>query len=224
MFFRELFKKRIAAIIVLKAGFWFVDIPRTSSTSIRAELGKEFGKVHGKRRVDDQSFATEQVFIDHMPAIKMKKTLGNIIWNNIFKFSIVRNPWARTYSMYSYRKKKANIRNDMSFKDYVLALEKAYPFPGEMFTYDGFYYGASDYLCDENDKLLVDFVGKIEERDKALKFIRHRIGAKKLGALILEQSFSRRHSYSHYYDRVTQNIISKIYYKDIDLFNYEFDK
>jgi len=36
---------------IIKNGFWFVDIPRTSSISVRVQLVRRFGSVYGKERV-----------------------------------------------------------------------------------------------------------------------------------------------------------------------------
>ena len=110
---------------VARHRFWFVDIPRTSSSSIRSELGKRFGKPYGKRNLIEKKYASEQFFEDHVPAREMRNLLGRLIWNNIFTFAMVRNPWDRIYSMYHLRKNRNTIPKEWSFRDYVLALEKA---------------------------------------------------------------------------------------------------
>ena len=92
---------------IRKNGFWFVDIPRTSSSSIRSELGKHFGRAYGKTNVNEREYQTPQIFRDHITARKMKALLGNKTWESIFTFTIVRNPWERIFSMYHYRKKRS---------------------------------------------------------------------------------------------------------------------
>ena len=35
-------------LAILRRGIWFIDVPRTSSTSINTELGERFGRPYGK--------------------------------------------------------------------------------------------------------------------------------------------------------------------------------
>ena len=37
---------------VRRQGFWFVDVPRTSSTAVRLELARKFGPVNDKLKCD----------------------------------------------------------------------------------------------------------------------------------------------------------------------------
>jgi len=69
---------QLARLSILRHGFWFVDIPRTSSSAIRAELGARFGRAYGKRKAES-GYATEQVFDDHVTAFVMREALGRRI-------------------------------------------------------------------------------------------------------------------------------------------------
>ena len=44
------------------------------------------------------------LFVSHMNANKIKNKLGNNIFNNYFKFCVVRNPWDLMVSSYYWRK------------------------------------------------------------------------------------------------------------------------
>ena len=156
---------------VRRNGFWFVDIPRTSSSSIRSELGMRFGKAYGKSNMLQKEHALEQIFPDHLPAIKMRNTLGKSTWDRIFTFTIVRNPWDRIYSIYNYRLGKNGIPDDLTFRDYVLAMDKPDSDTG-LFRYHGFRYGSSDYVLDENNEIIVDHIARYEKRTSFNKFTR----------------------------------------------------
>src|SRR5262245_8701167 len=90
---------------IRRHGFWFVDIPRTSSTSIRVELGRFYGLPYGKSKTFEDQYSTPQIFRDHVPAREMREILGTDLWERIFTFALVRNPWDRIVSMYNWRRK-----------------------------------------------------------------------------------------------------------------------
>lgn len=110
---------------VAKHGVWFVDVPRTSSTSIRVELGKYLGPVYGKSNIIEKEYIVEKVFSGHQTAQKMSAFFGEELWGRLFTFTMVRNPWGRTYSMFNYRRKLAKIPSSWSFRDYVLELDRS---------------------------------------------------------------------------------------------------
>ncbi len=211
---------RYGAQQVKKHGFWFVDIPRTSSTAIHAELGKNFGIAYGKRNVIEKNHRTFQIFSDHNPAMKMRELLGPEIWGELFTFTMVRNPWDRAYSMYNYRlRKEKSIPENLSFEDYIFALEQRDP---TLFSYRGHYYSASDYLLDKEGRFLVSYVAKYENRKRDLSHIAKQIGITKLGSLRVQQAALKGESYRVAYDEKTAEIIEKIYAKDVELFDYQF--
>jgi len=208
--------------LITRHGFWFVDIPRTSSSSIRSELGKKFGKAHGKINILETEHAVKQIIIDHRTAIEMRDFIGQLKWGKLFTFSAVRNPWDRIFSIYHYRKKKNDIPKQWSFKDYVYQLEKATA-KSEHFKYRGYRFGASDYILGEDGKIIVDFIARYENRDEDLKVIAKRLSLKNFGKLKIQSAKPKGAHYSEFYDLETQEIIRRLYFKDIELFDYKFE-
>jgi len=208
-----------------RIGFWFVDIPRTSSSSIRAELGKEFGALHGKSNLLEKEFSTSQVVKDHMPAKMMLEAIGRDLWQKLFTFSFVRNPWDRVLSMYFYRIRKKHFTEDFKFKDYVLELERHLTrHRSDLFLYHGHYFSNSDYILDQDNKPLVTFIGKYENREHDIENIKKEIGVKTIGELWIQASSPESRHYSRYYDDDTKNIVNKLYSNDIQMFGYQFDE
>ena len=110
---------------VEQCGFWFVDIPRTSSSSVRSELGQAFGPAYSKSNLLERQFSAPQIYGDHIPGMEVLQYLGPGLWEKIFKFSIVRNPWDRIHSLYRYQLKTSNIPLDWSFDEYIERLSNA---------------------------------------------------------------------------------------------------
>src|SRR5207248_10065707 len=88
---------------VEEAGIWFVDIPRTGSTSLKLALEQRFGSEFGKEYLRETGKRTPKVIRDHRTAIEVRNFLSPAVWERLFTFSIVRNPWDRCYSLFQYR-------------------------------------------------------------------------------------------------------------------------
>jgi len=209
---------------IKKHGFWFIDIPRTSSTSIRVELGSAYGPAFGKSDVFEKGFKQIQFIPSHLTAKIMKDNLGSNEWEKIFSFTLVRNPWDRMVSLYHYRLKSNLLRQDMKFSEFVKRLKPDMFGKEGTYNYFGHYFGCADYIIDENDNVIVSFVGKYENRDKDLKYIADKIGLPGLGKLALQKALTDNKHYSEYYDEHTKNIIENVYAKDIELFKYKFER
>lgn len=209
---------------VRRYGFWFIDIPRTSSSSIRAELGKVYGMPYGKWNLIEKKQRSQQIFDDHVPAKQMKEILGPKLWKKIYTFTLVRNPWDRMVSLYNYRTKVGRIPADMTFRDYIFCLKNSeWGSKGGLFAFHSSYLGCSDYVLDENNDIIVDFIGRYENRGKDIARIATKIGCDSLGNLSIQKAIPINQHYSDYYDRETQKIIETLYEKDIYLFNYKFE-
>jgi hypothetical protein len=206
---------------IIKNGIWFIDIPRTSSSSIRIELGRRYGIVYGKTNLIEKEFVSEQIFPDHLTALEMVNILGETIWNKLFTFSIVRNPWDRILSMYFYRRIKQNIPDNWSFSDYVIELGKATE-KSNYFEYHGFRYGAADYILDQKNNSLVSSIIKFENRLEGLNEISKHLAISSFGSIHTQQAKPVGINYDKYYTRKTKKIIQNLYIKDIEVFNYSY--
>lgn len=209
---------------IRRVGCWFVDIPRTSSTSIRVELGRIFGLGFGKECcAKNEKINQVTAFDDHIPAYDMKRLLGADFWQRSFTFSFVRNPWDRFLSLYFYRKTRGNLPADLSFKDYVRQLdEPRYRGRCTLHSYPVYYYSMSEYLLDSDGNLLVDFVGRYENREHDLKVVADRLGVEFSG-IHLQKVKLREHHYSQYYDEETKALVARVYQMDVAVFGYEFE-
>ncbi len=207
---------------VKKIGFWFIDIPRTSSTSIKIELAKKFGSAYGKSDVFEKKYRGFQLLPNHLPARVMRDYLGEDQWKNIFSFTIVRNPWDRVVSLYFYRLKSKLLRQDMGFREYIFKLKNS-EFGKEPFRFYGHYYGCSDFVTDENGNIIVSYIAKYETRTKDLTYLSEKLNMPEFGKLATQKATPVTMHYSEYYDNETKKIVEEIYSKDIELFDYKFE-
>lgn len=208
---------------IKKNGFWFIDIPRTSSSSIKIELSKEFGVTYGKNGIFDEGYNSGFIFKPHITAQEMKDTLGEKAWNKLYTFSIVRNPWDRMVSLYHYRQRDNYLSSDVSFEEYVHKLDYEIRSNQWEWDYPPFYLGSSDFVSDKNGEIIVSKIGKFENREEDIKVIAGNIGSKNLGSLFLQKASPKGKHYSSYYTDETQKIIGDLFENDIRLFNYQFE-
>ena len=76
------------------------------------------------------------------------------------------------------------------------------------------------FIYDDDDKLLVDFVGKLENIESDWKIVADRIGVSdKLPHI--NKSKQNKH-YTEYYTTELRDLIARRYEKDIELFGYKF--
>ncbi len=232
----------IIYLLMKKYGFWFVDIPRTSSTSIRTELGEnisiEFYKnlrpmaiaYHSERYFEqirylqymNSSKILNRTYNSHISAKKVKSILGDTLWSKIFTFSIVRNPWDRVFSIFKYccydSGYEAMITDPTIFLRY-LTKKLDWTFEHEFYTSS-----SSSFITDENGKIIVDFIARYENREKDLQYIGQKIGFPDLGRKYRLWNTSDETHYSRFYNDETRELVRDMYADDIKLFGYEFEE
>lgn len=202
---------------IKELSFWFVDIPRTSSTSIKHHLSRKYGSVFGK--TGRKQGVIEGWVPDHTPASVIRNQLGADVWDEMFTFTVVRNPWDRMLSMYRYRKQLGVIDEGLSFASYLKKLKSR---DTEIFSYHGHYLSCMDFIKSDNGEVLVTKIVQFENRRAELKSISRAVGVPELRSSALHLSRTRHQHYSNYFTAETRELIAELFEDDIRAFGYTF--
>lgn len=158
-------------------------------------------------------------FQGHKKAFDYKKLNPNK-FNTYFKFAFVRNPWDRVVSFYHYQIKrgwdfypfKETIPFDEFVKNWLISM------PNQTSLNVNPCY---DWISDENDNLIIDFVGKIEKMQEDFDLICKKIGMEKQKLSCKNKSIHKH--YTEYYNKETRDIVACRMEKDIKYFGYKFE-
>jgi len=204
------------------AGIWFVDIPRTGSTSLKLALAEHFGSEFGKSYVREDNRLTEKVIPDHTTAMRAQQILSPELWKRLFTFTIVRNPWQRFHSLFRYRIANQEIPNEFSFIEYLRLLErKNTRHPYSPFALPLFYRPMCDFIFDGKDNQLVNYIGRFEEMSPVVAKLQEKLGID-LAPVQKAEVLSQPGDYRQTYTPEGVEIIARSYRDDIERFNYLF--
>lgn len=156
-------------------------------------------------------------------------------FSNYYKFAFVRNPFARLVSEWKYR----NHDKSMSFKTFVMT-----NLPPKSSYTDAYRHiiPQYNYVYDNKGELLVDYIGKLENfqkdfdhicsnldiTDSSLPHINSTNRTNKTGLRdklknLLKLKNTQQNHYSDYYDDELVGVVSDMYKKDLEAFEYSFE-
>jgi len=163
-----------------------------------------------KKFIISDSLITKNNYINKHSHAKEYKHYLKDEYENFFKFAFVRNPLDWQVSMYFYMKgvdshPEHNIVKDMSFSQYIeWRCTKELNFQ-------------SDYLLDDKNNFLVDFVGKYENLNKEILFVSKETGLK---FDLPHLNKSQHKHFLEYYDNQSKELVYKYFKKDFDILSY----
>jgi len=184
----------------------FIHIPKTAGISLVKSI---FGDVtlEGHRSV---SF--------------YKQVFGNR-YSDFFTFTIVRNPWDRLYSAYKFLEKGGINIHDKNAFDIHLSIYKDF----EDFVMNGLnekimreiihLIPQYEFVCDKNGKIIVDYVGRFESLQEDIAVLSKKINSE---IVMDHHNQNTKKSYTEIYTEEMILKVKKIYWKDINTFEYNF--
>ena len=150
-------------------------------------------------------------------ASSYRAALGTKEWDNLFTFAIVRNPYDRCVSVWQMLEPKQNFR---FFIEKISKLEIE-----TLRIYDNLTYHCclqSPHLTDGNGNIIVDCICRFENLEEDFNKITKIIGIQNSKLPHVKRTFHKH--YSKYYDEATKIMVTEIYKKDIETFNYKFER
>jgi len=211
----------MAMLISYEHKFAFIHVPKTGGSSIRRVL-IPFA-VDPLTMLENRLLNMVGIHVNHFgpyqrkwlrghdSALTLCQNLPAPVFQDLFKFAFVRNPWDVLVSLYHfiptrpkhrYREKVAR----MSFDEFV------HEWVGRV--------NQSHMVCDQNGNLLVDYVGRFErlgdDFDEVLKHI-------DIEASLGHFNRSKHKDYRQYYSDQLAEYVAAQLSEDITRFGYSFD-
>jgi len=235
----------------------YIHIPKTGGTSFK----KAFNPFINKTIITEQSnviknsenFAYNDLLVLNFKksdALRKKEILGSEIWNKVFKFTIVRNPWDRYVSNWKWLTRKERLfpakgwsargwkgsDGEITFQDFVKQMEPCYLNLEKLHGYqhDKWHIrNQIEHIVDQNGNIIVDHVGRFENLENEYKLICKKIGFEDIELPYLNHTghYSgevkthnpKKIHYSTYYNDELVEIVRERCRDDIERFDYKFE-
>lgn len=210
--------------------FLFVHIAKTGGTSVRAALNPLRWRdphyylmwvAHRFSHWTGHRIGTK--FPRHSKIIAAKEMLPAEHFEEIFKFSFVRNPWdLQVSSFHHIQRERPQFMNGITdFKEFMrYKLDPQRPY---QFHIDTSLEWQTDYLCDLRGKLLVDFIGRYENLAEDFNSVVQRLKLPIQQLPHKRKATDRDKDYRRYYDDETAEMVARHFARDIELLDYRFD-
>ena len=136
-------------------------------------------------------------------------------WDSFYKFTIVRNPWARVFSWYRnvirdpIHRQYFNIAEDCTFEEFAESQLDDWILDPQL-----------DWLKDSRGQIVMDYIGLFEDLPAAFAKVRKEIGVDdlELPGLLRSEPMDYR---KHYSESLRRRVAEK-YAEEIEMFDYAF--
>ena len=210
--------------------FLFVHIAKTGGTSVRAAL-------QGLRWLDPwylPMFVCSRLshlsghhiaakLPRHAKIIAAQEMLPRELFQSLFKFAFVRNPWDLQVS--SFHHIRHERPHHLGGHDEFTAFLRWKLDPERPYQYhlDTSIERQSDYLIDLHGRVLTDFIGRYEQLDADFDLVCRRLGIPTPLLPHKRRAANRQTDYRGYYTDESAQWIADYFRRDIELLGYRFD-
>lgn len=217
-------------LLSLRYRFLFVHIAKTGGTSIRDSLG--WYKWTDPYRIPQflcsklSGLTGHRIgakFPRHAKAIAAQEMLPREVYEQLFKFAFVRNPWDLQVSSYHHIRRERpdlveHIPDFAAFLRWKFDPERPPQYHADMSTVL-----QSDYLIDLRGRLIVDYVGRYEHLLQDFDTACRKIGIRTPKLPHSRRATDRQRDYRSYFDDASAALIGDYYRPDCERFGYRFD-
>ena len=204
--------------------FLFVHVPKTAGTSITNcirpfadDPASYFENRFLERlgiRVNLFSPYRRKRFRTHATALDVKRNLPADVYDRLYKFTFVRNPWSMLASLYRFipsrpRHRKAKIVAAMTFDEFV----DTWTLRPEVHQ--------KRWVCDSRGDVIVDYIGRYESLSHDFQHVCNHLGIECL--LPHDNRGPGSADYRELYSKRLETLVADRLSEDIDLFEYQFD-
>lgn len=186
-------------MICEKHKFIYIGVPKTGTTSIETYLKKNFK------------------ILNHCQKKHTPINLHSDNYISYFKFAFVRNPWEWVVSWFRYLKFS---RKNFEYENFEKWLIDELNLKGSLKNFNDPLFPQYKFLCNKNDELIIDFIGRFERLQEDFNKICRRI---KISNYKLDNlNSSTNFNYKDFYNCITKELVEKNFEKDIELFKYKY--
>lgn len=191
-----------------RRGAIFIHVPKAAGTSVNQAL---YGRTLG-----------------HYKAMEIRSCFPRL-YRSVFVFSFVRNPWSRVLSAYRFAKagrtESMGVRNPSQYKIPEFESFERFLFEWlavqDLNEIDFVFQPQYKFVCDDNERLITDYIGRVETLADDARLISTRIGRD------LTIGFSNKTSdgpdyVDHFHSPGMVDLVAERYAKDVNLFGYSF--
>jgi hypothetical protein len=159
----------------------------------------------------------------HAKAIAAMEMLPRDLFEGLFKFAFVRNPWDLQVSSFHHirRERPHYLGGHQDFASFLRwKLEPGRP---RQYHLDTSIELQTDYLIDLHGNLIVDFIGRYERLEPDFHEACSRIGIPAPALPHRRQASDRNADYRRYYDDDTAALVAERFAPDVKRLGYRFD-
>jgi len=213
-------------MLSISKDFLFIHIPKTGGNSIQNLLIKysedeifiPFKHQDGIQRFNVKS-SINPILRKHSTISDYKKYLSSTVYDNLYKFTTVRNPWDRIVSFYFSPHKAIDEFDRNEFIKIISQVKPIFYYTHELSLIDKLK-NSIGLLDQTNSQSAIDFYLRFENLQYDFDLVCKKIGVET--QQLPKVNSSKRKHYSEYYDNHLKDMVFKKFKEEINLFNYQF--